>query len=244
MKLFRRSLLLMGNLCAFGWFILQDLCWLAILPLIPLGIAYYYFGDTDVLKKIWFNGIMVLACLLICTYTVSVGLLEGRGWLMLIFALIVVAMLAVRMPCKEWARISGWWMTLFLLTFAVMFVATLPGIRWRGSLPACGDWWKILIFYLLTFLEPLALGREYRASPLALGIILVPFGLVSAMAMGARAFEQVQYAYLSVWTGVSIFSLHHLEGILLCFYYGAGTLRIAHFVSKCADRFQRRPIRP
>lgn len=243
MKLFRRSLLIMGNLCAFGWFVLRDICWLAILPLIPLGIAFYYFGHTDALKKIWFNGGMALVCLLICTYTVSVGLFEGKGWLMLIFALLAVVLLAVRVPCKEWARISGWWMILFLLVFFVMFVATLPGMRWRRELPSCGEWWEILIFYLLAFLEPLALGKKYRASPLALGILLVPFGLASVLAMGVGAFEQAEYAYLSVWTGVSIFSLHHLEGILLCLYYGAGTLRIAHFISKCASIYQRKPIK-
>ncbi len=233
MKLFRRSLLMMGSLCSFGWFIVRDICFLAVLPLVPLGIIYYYLGATDFFKRTWFNGLMAFLCLLICSYTVSVGLFEGRGLLMLIFMILSVALLAVRLPCKEWARISGWWMTLFLLTFTVMFIATLPGIRMRGVFPGCGNWGDILIFYLLVFLEPLSMGREYRASPLALGILLVPFGLVSVMALGAGAFEQAEYAYLSVWTGVSIFSLHHLEGILLCLYYGAGTLRVAHFVSKC-----------
>lgn len=240
MKLFRRSLLMMGSLCALGWFILRDICFLALLPLIPLGIAFYHFGHTDYFKRLWFNGVMAFACLLICTYTVSVGLFEGRGWLMLIFALLAVAFTAARMPCKEWARISGWWMTLFLVVFAVMFIATLPGVRGRGGLPSCGNWGDILVFYLLAFAEPLALGREYRASPLALGILLVPFGLASVLALGIGAFERAEYAYLSVWTGVSIFSLHHLEGILLCLYYGAGTLRVAYFVSKCAPICRRR----
>ena len=240
MKLFRRSLLMMGSLCALGWFIIRDICFLALLPLIPLGIAFYRFGHTDFFKRLWLNGVMAFLCLLICTYTVSIGLFEGRGWLMLIFALLAVAFTAVRMSCKEWARISGWWMTLFLLVFTVMFIATLPGVRIREELPSCDNWGDILVFYLLAFAEPLALGREYRSSPLALGILLVPFGSASVLALGTGAFEQAEYAYLSVWTGVSIFSLHHLEGILLCLYYGAGTLRVAHFVSKCAQVCRKR----
>ncbi len=238
MKLFRRSLLIMGSLCAFGWFIIRDICFLAVLPLIPLGIFFYYFGHTDFFKRVWLNGLMAFLCLLICAYVVSIGLFEGRGWLMLIFALLVVALLAVKLPGGEWARISGWWLTLFLLVFAVMFIATLPGIRIRDQLPSCGNWGNILVFYFLAFLEPLALGKEYRASPLALGILLVPFGLAAVWALGVGAFEQAQYAYLSVWTGVSIFSLHHLEGILLCLYYGAGALRVAYFISKCASAYR------
>ena len=113
-----------------------------------------------------------------------------------------------------------------------MIIATLPGIRWADKMPSCGSWRDILFFYLLAFAEPFSLGREYRASPIILGVLLIPFGLAAYLALGDGAFEIAQFPYLSVWSGVAVSAFHHLEGIILCFYYGTAAFRMAHFFAK------------
>lgn len=232
MKLFRSALLMMAETAAFGWFLLRDISFMAVLPLIPLGLVFYYFHRLDACKVKILNGLCALISAGITAYTVCLGVFEGRGFLALLFLLPAVALLAVKCPKEELARVSGWWMIAFLLIFIAMLIATLPGVRMRSGLPELGSWWEILIFYLLAFLEPLSLGKEYRAAPLALGLLLVPFGLAAYLALGGGAFSMAEYPYLSVWAGVSISAFHHTEGIILCFYYGAGALRLAHFFTE------------
>lgn len=229
MKLFRSALLIMGETAAFGWFILRDISFMAVLPLIPLGVLFYYLNRLDPQRLKWLNGFCAIISGIIVAVTVSVGVFDGHGLLTLLCLLPAVALLAVCAPKKELERISGWWMSAFLIVFVAMLIATLPGIRWQGTMPDFGGWTDILIFYLLALLEPLSLGKEYRSAPLALGILLIPFGLAAFLALGQGAFEMAEYPYLSVWAGVAVSAFHHTEGIILCFYYGVGALRLAHF---------------
>ncbi len=241
MKLFRSALLIMGETAAFGWFILQDISFLAVLPLIPLGVLFYYLYRLGSDGPKWLNGICAGISLVIVAVTISRGVFDGYGLFMLLCLIPAVALLAVSAPKKELERISGWWMTAFLIIFIAMLIATLPGIRLREGLPSLGRWSDILIFYLLAFLEPMSLGKDYRAAPLALGILLMPFSLAAYLALGQGAFAMAEHPYLSVWAGVAVSAFHHTEGIILCFYCGAGALRLAHFgaefgKTRCNDR--------
>ena len=227
MKLFRSALLMLGETAAFGWFILKDLSFMAVFPLIPLGVVFYCFHRFPEIRLL--DGLTAAFTAVAVAYTVSVGVFDGCGFFALLFLLVAVSLLAMKVQKEELHRISGWWMVAFLAVFIAMLIATLPGIRLQRDLPAVGNVADILIFYLLAFAEPLALGRSYRAAPLALGILLIPFGMASFLAMGGGAFSMAEYPYLSVWAGVAVSSFHHIEGIILCLYYGAGALRLAHF---------------
>ena len=231
MKLFRSSLLMMGELAAFGWFILSDIAFIAVLPLIPLGILFYYLHHVEAGRLQWLDSGITLVGIFISAFLVSRGLFEGRGFWMLCFLALAVSLGATRAPIGELERISGWWMTAFLLVFVAMLIATIPGIEKRESLPHWGNATDIIIFYLLAFLEPLSLGKDYRAGPLALGILLIPFATLSFLALGSGAFGMAEFPYLSVWSGVSISAFHHTEGIILCLYFGAVVLRASHLVS-------------
>ncbi len=240
MKLFRSSLLMMGELAAFGWFILSDIAFIAILPLIPLGILFYYLHHIEAGRLRWLDGVITLIGIFISAFLVSRGLFEGRGLWMLFFLTPVAALGATRAPIKELERISGWWMTVFLMVFVAMLIATVPGVKIRETLPYWGNTADIVIFYLLAFLEPLSLGKDYRAGPLALGLLLIPFATLSFLALGSGAFEMAEYPYLSVWSGVSISAFHHTEGIILCLYFGAVALRSAHFVSDFSFAYRKK----
>jgi hypothetical protein len=157
---------------------------------------------------------------------------------MVILLLVSLSLGAAKLQRGEWARISGWWMCIFLIIFILMAVATALGMRLSLDFDKAVNWIDVLIFYLLVFAEPLAMGREYRASPLALGILLAPFGIAAFFALGPEAFGRVDQAYLSVWSGVSISAFHHLEGIILSFYFGAAALRSAHFISEVSARYR------
>lgn len=230
MKLFRSALLLLGETAAFGWFILRDISFMAILSLIPLGVLFYSLHRWPVIP--WLDGLTSALSSLVVAFTVSIGVFDGNGFVTLLLLLVAVSLMAVNTPKEELQRISGWWLTAFLGVFAAMLIATAFGLRWSNSLPAVGKWYDILIFYLLAFLEPLGMGKEYRAAPLALGIALIPFAMAAYLALGGGAFAAAEYPYLSVWAGVSVSAFHHIEGIILCLYYGVGVLRMAHFWCK------------
>ncbi len=240
MKLFRSSLLMLSETAAFGWFILKDLSFLAVLPLIPLGVLYCYLSKVQRYKILWLNGICALFSIFITSYVASQGLFEGKGLVALLCLSLSVGMMGVQACGGELERISGWWMSVFLIIFVVMSFATLSGARWRYELPSIGNWFDILFFYVLAFSEPLSLGKDYRAAPLALGILMIPFGVVSYLALGPGAFSMAEYPYLAVWSGVSISSFHHLEGIILGLYYGAGMFRAAHFLGHFQDRMTKK----
>jgi hypothetical protein len=230
MKLFRSSLLLMGQTAALGWFILQDISFLAVLPLIPLGVVFYFLNRFSSIK--WLNGIFALVSSVMVAFAVSVGVFDGDGFLTLLCLLIAVSLMAVTVPKKELTRISGWWLTAFLLIFVAMLIATLPGLRWHPQLPPVGNWGDILVFYLLSFGESFSLGKEYRGAPFALSLLLLPFSVAAYYALGSGAFGMAEYPYLSVWAGVSISAFDHIEGIILCLYYGVGVVRAAHFFTE------------
>lgn len=241
MKLFRSALLILAETAAFGWFLLRDISFLAVLPLIPLSLLFYHFHRLEACKVKILNGICTAFSAAVVAFTVSLGVFDGHGFFALLCLELAVALFAIGIPKTELSRIAGWWMAAFLLVFIAMLAATLPGVRMRNTWPAIGEWWEILIFYLLVFLEPLSLGKEFRAAPLALGILLAPFSLAAYLAMGGGAFALAEYPYLSVWAGVAISAFHHTEGIILCFYCGAGALRIAYFFTefgknRCNDR--------
>ncbi|MBQ8894009.1 MAG: hypothetical protein IJ043_06320 [Clostridia bacterium] len=229
MKLFRSAMLILAETAAFGWFILRDISFMAVLPLVPLSLLYYYLHRLDCSKTKWLNGVSAIVSSVIVAYTVSLGVFDGRGFISLLCLSFLVALMAFRIPKTELIRITGWWSCAFLVVFIAMFLATLPGIRLRDTFPSAGKWSDILIFYLLVFAEPLSMGKEYRASPLALSILLIPFGLASYLALGKGAFLLAEYPYLSVWAGVAVSAFHHTEGIILCLYYGLGVFRLAHF---------------
>lgn len=240
MKLFRSALLLLGETAALGWFILSDLSFLAVLPLIPLGVAFYFLHRLPTVK--WLNGLSSVIAAVLAAFTVSVGVFDGNGFFTLLCLIPAVAFLALNVPKAELERISGWWLFAFLFAFILMLLATLPGIRWTAEIPAVGRWSDLLIFYLLVFLEPLGMGKDYRAAPLALGILLLPFSIASYLALGAGAFAWAEYPYLSVWAGVAVSAFHHTEGIILCLYYGVGGLRLAHFLQSAMCRKNQRLI--
>ncbi len=229
MKLFRSSLLLFGEVAAFGWFIIQDLSFFCVLPLIPLGLLHCKFYHEIIKGRFALNAIFTAFSVILTSYVTAVGLFEGRGLFSLVCLSISAGLLGLQVPAGELERVSGWWLTGFLLVFAAMTVATVPGAQIERPLPAVGNWSDILIFYLLVFIEPMCLGKNYRCAPLALGILLVPFSLFAYFALGDGAFALAEYPYLSVWSGVSVSAFHHIEGIILCFYYGIGGLRAAHF---------------
>lgn len=227
MKLFRSRLLLIGQTAALGWFILQDISFLAVLPLVPLSVIFYFLHRLSSPK--WLNGCFAFLSAVLVSFVVSVGVFDGSGFLMLLCLLLAISLMAVGIPKNELARISGWWLTAFLIIFIAMLIATLPGLRWHIQLPPVGKWSDILIFYFLAFAEPLSLGKEYRAAPLALSFLLLPFSTAAYFALGHGAFGMAEYPYLSVWAGVAISAFDHIEGIILCFYYGIGVVRAAHF---------------
>ena len=239
MKLFRSALLLLGETAALGWFILRDLSFLSVMPIIPLGVVFYFLHRFSAIK--WLNGMLSIIAASLAAFILSVGVFDGNGFFTLLCLIPAVALLALNVPKAELERISGWWLFAFLLAFIVMLVATLPGVRWTVEMPPIGKWSDLLIFYLLVFLEPLGMGKDYRAAPLALGILLLPFGLAAYLALGAGAFTWAEYPYLSVWAGVAVSAFHHTEGIILCLYYGVGTLRLAHFLQSAGGLYCKAP---
>ncbi len=240
MRLFRSSLLMLSETAAFGWFVLKDISFPAILPLIPLGLLYCYWSKMQRDKILWLNGICALFSVFLTAYVASYGLFEGKGLVALLCLTLAIGMMGVQTRFGELERISGWWMTVFLIIFAAMSVATLGGARWRQELPPMGHWGDILIFYLLAFLEPMSLGKDYRAAPLALGILLIPFGVAAYLALGSGACSMAEYPYLAVWSGVSVSAFHHLEGIIIGLYYGTGMLRAAHFFGHFQDQMTKK----
>ena len=237
MKLFRSSLLMMGTLAAFAWFLLKNISFLALFPLIPLGIGAYFLNRYEGKILLWFNALFAIFTAVIICCVVSVGIFEGRGFLMLFLLMIACALMAVRVEPAEWARVAGWWMSLFLVVFVFMMIATVFGMERRAVSLNCGKLGDILIFYLLALGESFAMGRKYRASPLGLGLLLIPFALFSYFALGVGAFSMAEYPYLSVLSGVSVASFHHLEGIILCLLFGAGIFRFANFLIRYRAHF-------
>ncbi len=232
MKLFRSSLLLIGGLSAFSWFLLRNISFLALLPLIPLGIAAYLLNRFEGKQLIWFNGLSAAITSVMICLVVSKGIFGGNGFFMLLFLMIACSILSVKIAPCEWARIAGWWMTVLLAVFLFMMIATAFGVERRALSLDCGSTLDIMIFYILALGEPIFMGKKYRAAPLGLGILLIPFGIFSYYALGPGAFCASEYPYLSVLSGVTLASFHHLEGVVLCLLYGAGIFRIANFMSR------------
>lgn len=228
MKLYCKLRLMLGCSAAFGWFVLRDISFHAVLPMVPLGLLYYVVAKND-RGLIWLNAAMAGITALMATTVVGEGVFDGDGYLSLFCLLAVVGVGSIGMSHVELSRISGWWIALFFAVYFLMFVATLPGIRFREELPFFTNWSDVLILYLLAFMEPLSLGRDYRGSPFLLGVLLLPFSVVSYLALGAGAFSFAEYPYLSVWSGVAVSAFHHLEGIILCMYFGVAALRVAYF---------------
>ena len=188
MKLFRSSLLLMGGLSAFSWFLLRNISFLALLPLIPLGIAAYLLNRFEGKRLIWFNGLSAAITSVMICLVVSKGLFDGDGFFMLFFLMIACSVLSIKITPSEWARIAGWWMTALLAVFLFMTIATAFSIERRTISLDCGSTADIIIFYILALGEPIFMGKKYRAAPLGLGILLIPFGIFSYFALGLGAF--------------------------------------------------------
>ncbi len=232
MKLFRNASMLTACTAAIGWFMLNDLSFIGLLPLIPLGLVYCCLIRKGYHCK-WLNGILCLISLFLTAATVSQGIFGGRGFWLLIFLLIALGILGWGAPRRELMRISGWWTMGFVLIFFVMLIATFLGVREINDVPAFGDWKKYLIFYVLAFAEPLSLGRDYKTAPLILGLFLLPFGAAAYYALGSGAFSMAEFPYLSVWSGVDVSAFHHTEGLILSLYFGMGGLRLAHYGAEC-----------
>ncbi|MBQ7090615.1 MAG: hypothetical protein IJN82_05805 [Clostridia bacterium] len=229
MRFYCKIRLVLGGTAAFGWFALHDIPYTAVLFLIPLGLAYYYFTRNRNFNPVWLNGLSAAVTAVISAYVVAVGLFEGKGTFSLVCLLFAVGIGTIGISKTELSRISGWWVLAFVSVYLVMFIATIPGIEFDASLPPRSNWKNFLIFYVLAFIEPLGMGREYRGAPIVLGLLLIPFGFAAYFALGEGAFALAQYPYLSVWSGVAVSAFHHLEGIILCLYFGAAAFRIAHF---------------
>lgn len=229
MKFKNKALLIMGETAAFGWFILQGLSFVALLPLPILGWIYYRLMKNQKCAPLILNGFLLSAAILIGSLVVAEGLFQGRGMLSLLFLLPAAGILGFLVSREELMRISRWWMIGFAIVFILMLLATLPGMGLQPRLPPIGNYWEIFIFYLLAFLEPLSLGKDYAAAPLTLSALLIPFGIAAFFALGAGAYSMAEFPYLSVWSGVAFLSVHHTEGLILGFYYGAVALRSAEF---------------
>lgn len=229
MKFKDSALLMAGETAAFGWFILRGFSFVALLPLIPLGYLYYRLMHKRECPFLFLNGATLLVSVLLGSEILSRGLFQGGGRLPLLLLLIAVGVFGMNVQKSELMRVLRWWSAAFLAVFLAMLAATLPGVRPADGLPYIGEWWELLIFYLLVFLEPMSLGKDYAGAPLALGILLIPFGAAAYYALGSGAFEMAQYPYLSVWSGVAILSVHHIEGIILGFYYGTVAFRSVAF---------------
>lgn len=230
MKFKDSALMMAGETAAFGWFILRGLSFMALIPLIPLGYLYYKIMKNREFRPLFLNGLTLFAAILFGSEVVGEGLFQGKGQLMLILLLLAVGLFGMHTSKKELMRVLRWWSVAFFILFLGMLFATLPGIRLEKSFPSIGSWWELLIFYLLVFAEPMSLGKDYAAAPFALGLLLIPFGAASYYALGDGAFHMAQYPYLSVWSGVSFFSIHHTEGIILGFYYGTVAFRCVEFL--------------
>ena len=96
MKLFRSSLLILGCLSAFGWFLLNDISFLALFPLIPLGGAMYLLNRSEIKAMFWVNGFFTLLSAVIISGIVAVGVFNGRGLFAVLFLMIGCSFLAVK----------------------------------------------------------------------------------------------------------------------------------------------------
>ena len=232
MKLLRNASVLLAETSAFGWFMLNRISFISVLPLIPLGVLYRYFPLS------WnrLNGPMSLISSVIISFTVSVGIFNGKGFWAVLFMLIAISLLAIGVSKQELRRISIIWTILFLFIFVSMSIASLSVMRFRLSYPSAGVIWKIAIFYILAFLEPISLGKEYKNAPLFLSVLLTVFGMIAFYALGEGAFRLSEYPYLSVWSGVAFSAFHHTEGIILCLLYGIGIFRVAFFFAEIGKK--------
>ena len=241
MKFFRSSLLVLGQSAALGWFILHKIPFYAVLPLVPIGLLYC--KAFPVFKKTFIlNGIFTAIVAVMTAYVTAVGLFGGRGLFSLICLTIALGLLGVHTKDTELERVLSWWLAVFLIVFTVMTLAMFSGIERTSSLPSMGNWRDILIFYGLALLEPLCLGKDYLCAPLALGIVLIPFSVLAYYTLGGGAFLMAQYPYLSVWRGVSVSAFHHIEGAILCFYYGIGAFRTAYFFSRFKSKISMQKV--
>lgn len=228
---------ILGETAAFGWFILRGLSYISLLPLIPIGYLYYRCMKGRKGNFLVLNGLTLMASLLFCSSILSNGLFQGGGRVLLIALILVVGLFGMKVPKREWMRVSGWWMAAFLIVFIGMLIATIFGVRPESEPPPLGEWWEILIFYFFAFSEPLGMGQEYAGAPLALGILLIPFGAAAYYTLGGGAFRLAQFPYLSVWSGVSLFSIHHIEGIILGLFYGVVAFRTVGLSRMIFERY-------
>ncbi len=235
MKFYHKGLLLLGETAAFGWFMLRNISYLAVIPLILAGIGFCFLPAISSASLWWLNGLLAVVSVGIVSHVVSIGLLDGGGWLMLISLLLAVGVMALNIKKKEIERVSAWWALLFLAAFVFMLIGSMFSLELHWSLPEIGNWRDILIFYLLAFLEPFSLGKDYRQAPLALSVLLLPFAVVAYFVLGKGAFVMAEYPYLSVWSGVAVFSFHHTEGIILGLYYGLVAFRVVSFFSEVGE---------
>ena len=230
-------LLIMSETAALGWFILRGISFVALIPLIPLGFIYYRGIRGQKRSSFFLNGLTLIAATVVCCMVLSHGMFQGKGFLLLIALLWAIGIFGMNVPEHELARVAGWWNKAFLILFLFMLIATLFGARSVNRVLLLGEWWELLVFYLLAFLEPFSMGNEYAAAPMSLAFLLLPFGAAAYFALGEGAFAMAQFPYLSVWSGVSIFSIHHIEGILLGFYYGLTAFRCVKFCSLMHKRY-------
>ena len=235
MKFKNEALLLMGETAAFGWFILRGLSFILVLPLLLFGWLFYRLMQKARGENLFCNGLTALAAALIGSILLSVGLFQGNGFFSLFFLLIAIGLFSYGIEQEQLLRISRWWSVLLAVVFLLMLLGGMMEIRWQEDFLPIGEWWEIAVFYLLAFLEPLSLGKRYARAPLMLSFFLLPFGIVAWLSLGGGAFLMAEFPYLSVWSGVSFFSIRHIEGIILGFYYGAVSLRIAEFLVKFKD---------
>lgn len=229
MKLLHKSIVLVSEVSAVGWFMLRNISPLYLLPVIPIGVLFAWLYPARNPIRIWLNGICAMVMGVVACSVVGEGVFDGKGKLALFFLMTAVALFALSIPKHELSRVAGWWVGVFLLIFCAMLIATVPGIRLENRIIQSGKWSDILILYLLIFLDPLSLGKEFRTGPIFFTALLFPFGVASHLAMGSGAFELAQYPYLSVWAGVAISAFHHTEGIILCLFYGLAIFRMAYF---------------
>ena len=235
MSLFRSVRALPGTLTAFGWFLLTDIPFWCVIPLFPLGLLI---RKAKILyaEKTWIDGAFALFSVLFSCYALSLGAFEGHGVWCLLFLALSVAFFFCRVPAKELNRVAGWWSFVFILIFAALLVATAVGVRSFSFQSVSCNWIHVVVFYFFAVLDPMSAGPEFLEAPLLLSLMLIPFGAVSFFALGGRAFSMLEFPYLSVWAGVSIYSFRHFEGIILCFFYGLSIFRMQIFLKNIAKK--------
>ncbi len=218
---------ILAETAAMGWFLLRRIPFTGIFLLIPFGLLFYFL-PLPRRGVCWLSaGFGILAALISARVT-ALGFSDSGGWISLFFLMLGAAVFAPLIAEGEWLRIAHWWGVAFIAFFSMLLLGALPGLKQINTIPEVQSGWDLLIFLLLALGEPFSAGKDAKPAPLILCLMLVPFSLISYSVLGERGFQLLEYPYLSVWSGATVISFYHLEGIILSLYFGLAILKLAY----------------